>query len=67
MKTLLKTALSLLAFTASSGWAETVAVITPYLAQPGTQMAIEGFEASKRRRNSYCCGSRTSECRPSEC
>ena len=46
MKTLLKTALSLLAFTASSGWAETVAVITPYLAQPGTQMAIEGFEAS---------------------
>ena len=50
MKTLLKMALSLLAFTASSGWAETVAVITPYLAQPGTQMAIEGFEASASER-----------------
>ncbi|OWU71460.1 sugar ABC transporter substrate-binding protein [Marinibacterium profundimaris] len=26
--------------------AETVAVITPYLAQPGTQMYVEGFEAA---------------------
>ena len=37
---------SVLAFTASATWAETIAVITPYLAQPGTQAAIEGFEAS---------------------
>ena len=31
---------------ASGAFAETVAVITPYLAQPGTQAAIEGFEAA---------------------
>ena len=28
--------------------AETVAVITPYLAQPGTQMYVEGFEAAAK-------------------
>ena len=34
----------------SKGWAEKVTVITPYLAQPGTQMYVEGFknEASKK-------------------
>ena len=46
MKTVIKLAASLFAISISGAWAETVAVITPYLAQPGTQMAIEGFEAS---------------------
>ena len=34
----------------SKSWAEKVTVITPYLAQPGTQMYVEGFknEASKK-------------------
>ena len=34
----------------SKAWAEKVTVITPYLAQPGTQMYVEGFknEASKK-------------------
>ena len=34
----------------SKAWSEKVTVITPYLAQPGTQMYVEGFkeEASKR-------------------
>ena len=27
----------------SKAWAEKVTVITPYLAQPGTQMYVEGF------------------------
>lgn len=31
---------------AGAAQAETVAVITPYLAQPGTQMYVEGFEAA---------------------
>ncbi len=31
---------------ASSAWAETVAVITPYLSQPGTQAYVEAFEAA---------------------
>ena len=46
MKTVIKLAASLFTLSISGAWAETVAVITPYLAQPGTQMAIEGFEAS---------------------
>lgn len=46
MKTTLALAASALALTTASAWAETIAVITPYLAQPGTQAAIEGFEAS---------------------
>ncbi len=50
MKTLLKLALSLFALSASSTWAASVAVITPYLAQPGTQAAIEGFEASASKK-----------------
>lgn len=35
-----------MALTASAAWAGTVAVVTPYLAQPGTQAAIEAFEAA---------------------
>ena len=50
MKTLLKLALSLFALSASSTWGASVAVITPYLAQPGTQAAIEGFEASASKK-----------------
>ena len=46
MRSFLTTAVSVLALTASTAWAETINVITPYLAQPGTQAAIEGFEAS---------------------
>lgn len=46
MKTVIKLAASLFTLSISGALAETVAVITPYLAQPGTQMAIEGFEAS---------------------
>lgn len=46
MKFTLNAAVSVLALTASSAFAETIAVITPYLAQPGTQAAIEGFEAA---------------------
>lgn len=45
MKRIINTALLALTLTSSAVWAETIAVITPYLAQPGTQAAIEGFEA----------------------
>ena len=45
MKKLLTTAAAL-GLMASSTWAETVAVITPYLSQPGTLAYIEGFEAA---------------------
>lgn len=45
MKNLLSTAAAL-GLLASSTWAETIAVITPYLSQPGTQAYIEGFEAA---------------------
>lgn len=34
-----------MATVAGSAWAETVAVITPYLAQPGTQFYVEAFQA----------------------
>lgn len=37
---------SLLGLCASAASAQDIAVITPYLAQPGTQAAIEGFQAS---------------------
>ena len=37
---------SLLGLCASAAVAQDIAVITPYLAQPGTQAAIEGFQAS---------------------
>jgi ribose transport system substrate-binding protein len=36
---------SVLALTASAALAETVAVITPYLAQPGTQFYVDAFSA----------------------
>ncbi|MFA8440595.1 substrate-binding domain-containing protein [Yoonia sp.] len=39
-------AVSALALCASAAWSETVAVITPYLSQPGTQAYVEGFEAA---------------------
>lgn len=45
MKILLSTAAAA-GLLASSAWAETIAVITPYLAQPGTQAYVEGFEAA---------------------
>jgi ribose transport system substrate-binding protein len=50
MKFTLNVAVSFLALTVSSAFAETVAVITPYLAQPGTQAAIEGFEAAAAKK-----------------
>jgi len=43
-------AVSALAFCASAAWSETITVITPYLAQPGTQAYIEGFEAAAAAR-----------------
>ena len=46
MKILFKSAANSLLISASAAFAETVAVITPYLAQPGTQAAIEGFESA---------------------
>ncbi len=45
MTRLLSTAAAL-GLLASGAWAETIAVITPYLAQPGTQAYVEGFEAA---------------------
>jgi len=46
MKILFKSVAISLLISASATFAETVAVITPYLAQPGTQAAIEGFESA---------------------
>ena len=46
MKSLIKSVAVSLLISSSAAFAETVAVITPYLAQPGTQAAIEGFEAA---------------------
>ena len=43
-KLLLSAALTVLA--AGAGLAETIMVVTPYLAQPGTQMYVDGFKAS---------------------
>lgn len=47
MKTIVyaATALATLALGAAGALAQTVTVVTPYLAQPGTQMYVEGFEA----------------------
>lgn len=50
MKGIITIAVLASALTATSAWASTVAVITPYLAQPGTQAAIEGFETSATER-----------------
>ena len=45
--TLIRAGLAALAIgTGGAALAETVAVITPYLAQPGTQFYVEGFEAA---------------------
>jgi len=45
MTKLLSTAAAL-GLLASNAWADTVAVITPYLSQPGTQAYVESFEAA---------------------
>lgn len=45
MSKLLSTAAAM-SLLASGVWAETIAVITPYLSQPGTQAYVEGFEAA---------------------
>ena len=50
MKILFKSAAISLLISASATFAETVAVITPYLAQPGTQAAIEGFESAASKK-----------------
>lgn len=39
-------AIAALGISVSSVWAENITVITPYLAQPGTQAYVEGFEAA---------------------
>ncbi len=44
-------AVSALALCASAAWSETVAVITPYLSQPGTQAYVEGFQAAAAGKN----------------
>lgn len=49
MRTHLTAALAV-ALTAGAASAETIAVITPYLAQPGTQAYVEGFEAAAATR-----------------
>lgn len=46
MNKYLTLAVSAFALCASTVWADTVAVITPYLSQPGTQAYVEGFEAA---------------------
>ncbi|MEM7642088.1 MAG: substrate-binding domain-containing protein [Pseudomonadota bacterium] len=46
MKTIFALACSAVAMTISGASAQEVAVVTPYLAQPGTQAYVEGFEAS---------------------
>jgi len=48
MKRLLTTTVCAISLFASAAWSETIAVITPYLAQPGTQMYVEGFEAAAK-------------------
>lgn len=45
---LLSSAAITLSLTMSASWAETISIITPYLSQPGTQAAIEGFESSAK-------------------
>ena len=46
----LLTTVATLGILASGAGAETVAVITPYLSQPGTQAYVEGFEAAAAER-----------------
>jgi len=50
MKHHLTLAAAALTLFASAASAESVAVITPYLAQPGTQAYVEGFEAAAREK-----------------
>jgi ribose transport system substrate-binding protein len=45
MKRTILGAVSAFALSTGALWAEAVAVITPYLAQPGTQAYVEGFQA----------------------
>ncbi len=51
LTTAVATALLTSSFFSSAVLAETVAVITPYLAQPGTQAYVEGFEASAKEKD----------------
>lgn len=44
MKKFLAIASSVLAISAGSVWAKDIAIVTPFLAQPGAQALIEGFE-----------------------
>ncbi|MEM7488007.1 MAG: substrate-binding domain-containing protein [Pseudomonadota bacterium] len=46
MKTISMISAAVFSATISTATAQTVAVITPYLAQPGTQAYVEGFEAA---------------------
>lgn len=46
MRKILTLAISALALGVTGAAAETIAVVTPYLAQPGTQAYVEGFEAA---------------------
>lgn len=46
MKKHLAIAISAIMLSTAASYAQTVSVITPYLAQPGTQLYIEGFEAA---------------------
>lgn len=48
MKHQLKLVAAVLTLFASAATAQSVAVITPYLAQPGTQAYVEGFEAAAK-------------------
>jgi ribose transport system substrate-binding protein len=50
MKHQLKLVAMALSLYASAATAESIAVITPYLAQPGTQAYVEGFEASAKEK-----------------
>ena len=50
MKHQLKLVVMALTLYASAATAESIAVITPYLAQPGTQAYVEGFEASAKEK-----------------
>lgn len=47
MKTI-TAALLAIGWTMSAAYAQSVTVVTPYLAQPGTQMYLEGFEAEAK-------------------
>ncbi len=48
MKRLFRLSFSLALFILCTAFAQTVAVVTPYLAQPGTQFMVEAFEAAAK-------------------